>query len=41
VERGELSGLLGALEAGDLDVIKTEHLCLFDGQPGYALGHGQ
>jgi isocitrate dehydrogenase len=24
-----------------LDFIKTEHLCTFDGQPGYSLGQGQ
>jgi isocitrate dehydrogenase len=24
-----------------LDVIKTENLCLFDGEPGYSLGQGQ
>lgn len=29
-----------AVEAG-CDVIKTENLCLFDGEPGFALGHGQ
>jgi isocitrate dehydrogenase len=41
VRRGELVALLGKLERGGLDVIKTEHLCTFDGTPGYALGHGQ
>jgi len=41
VQQGELVALLGALERGGLDVIKTEHLCTFDGAPGYALGHGQ
>jgi isocitrate dehydrogenase len=41
VRQGELVDLLGKLERGGLDVIKTEHLCTFDGAPGYALGHGQ
>jgi isocitrate dehydrogenase len=41
VRHGELVALLGRLEHGGLDVIKTEHLCTFDGAPGYALGHGQ
>ena len=29
-----------AEEAG-FDFIKTEHLCNFDGQPGYSLGQGE
>ncbi|MFM7346524.1 MAG: NADP-dependent isocitrate dehydrogenase [Tagaea sp.] len=29
------------LAAQDTDFIKTEHLCNFDGQPGYSLGQGQ
>ena len=41
VARGELVSLLGALEGGGIEVIKTEHLCTFDGAPGYAMGHGQ
>jgi len=32
--------MLRAAAAG-LDVIKTENLCLFDGEPGYSLGQGQ
>jgi isocitrate dehydrogenase len=32
--------MLGASQQG-LDVIKTENLCLFDGEPGYSLGQGQ
>lgn len=24
-----------------VDFIKTEHLCTFDGEPGYSLGQGQ
>jgi isocitrate dehydrogenase len=41
VARGELVSLLGAFEEDGIEVIKTEHLCTFDGAPGYALGHGQ
>ncbi|MGE5161390.1 MAG: NADP-dependent isocitrate dehydrogenase [Betaproteobacteria bacterium] len=41
VARGELVSLLGAFEDDGIEVIKTEHLCTFDGAPGYALGHGQ
>ena len=33
--------LLSALDAGALDVIKTEHLFTFDGERGYSLGQGQ
>ena len=29
------------LAAQDTDFIKTEHLCNFDGAPGYSLGQGQ
>lgn len=32
-----ISGILGQ----DLDFIKAETLCLFDGQPGFSLGQGQ
>lgn len=33
--------LLHNLVSDGLDFIKTEHLCDFDGQPGYTLGQGQ
>lgn len=33
--------LLASLVDGEIDVIKTENLCTFDGVPGYALGQGQ
>lgn len=33
--------LLGALTDGGIDVIKTENLCTFDGERGFALGQGQ
>jgi isocitrate dehydrogenase len=33
--------LLGALVARQVDVIKTENLCTFDGEQGFALGQGQ
>jgi isocitrate dehydrogenase len=33
--------LLNNVAAHGLDFIKTEHLCTFDGQPGYSLGQGQ
>ena len=34
-------GLMSRLEAAGVDFIKTEHLCDFDGVPGFAAGHGQ
>ncbi len=34
-------GLLQHLAEAQVDFIKTEHLCVFDGQPGYSLGQGQ
>lgn len=33
--------LLTLLATHGLDFIKTEHLCTFDGQPGFSLGQGQ
>ena len=33
--------LLDALTSNGIDVIKTENLCTFDGERGYALGQGQ
>jgi isocitrate dehydrogenase len=33
--------LLENLVSDGLDFIKTEHLCEFDGEPGFALGQGQ
>lgn len=33
--------LLGRVAEAGLDFIKTEHLCTFDGQPGYSLGQGE
>jgi len=33
--------LLRALVGADIDVIKTENLYNFNGQPGYSLGQGQ
>ncbi|HWS76590.1 MAG TPA: isocitrate/isopropylmalate family dehydrogenase, partial [Quisquiliibacterium sp.] len=37
----EVIGLMSRLEAAGIDFIKTEHLCDFDGIPGFAAGHGQ
>jgi isocitrate dehydrogenase len=33
--------VLGAVHAAGLDVIKTEHLYTFGGEPGYSLGQGE
>jgi isocitrate dehydrogenase len=33
--------LLGRLAKSGVDFIKTEHLCTFDGEPGFSLGQGQ
>lgn len=33
--------LMGGIYAANLDFIKAETLCLFDGQPGFSLGQGQ
>jgi len=41
VTHADIVGLLQALTARGVDVIKTENLCTFDGERGYALGQGQ
>jgi isocitrate dehydrogenase len=41
VTHRDILELLGRIEAAGLDFIKTEHLCAFDGTPGFSLGQGQ
>jgi isocitrate dehydrogenase len=36
-----IAELLGRLAKAGIDFIKTEHLCTFDGEPGFSLGQGQ
>lgn len=41
VAHAQVVELLSRLAGGGVDFIKTEHLCTFDGQPGFSLGQGQ
>ncbi len=41
VSQSDVVDLLHNLVSDGLDFIKTEHLCTFDGEAGYALGQGQ
>jgi isocitrate dehydrogenase len=41
VTHTDIVNLLHNLESDRLDFIKTENLCTFDGEAGYALGQGQ
>ena len=41
VTNHDIVELMQALAAKDVDVIKTENLCTFDGERGFALGQGQ
>jgi isocitrate dehydrogenase len=41
VSHQQIISLLGRVHEAGFDFIKTEHLCNFDGQPGYSLGQGQ
>lgn len=41
VKHQQIIALLSRIEALGLDFIKTEHLCTFDGEPGFSLGQGQ
>jgi isocitrate dehydrogenase len=41
VTQQDLIDLLTRVTQGNVDVIKTENLCLFDGERGFALGQGQ
>ena len=41
VSHAQIIALLGRVHEAGFDFIKTEHLCTFDGQPGYSLGQGQ
>ena len=41
IGHADIVALLASLTQGGVDVIKTENLCTFDGERGYALGQGQ
>lgn len=41
VTHGDIVELLSQLNKKGIDFIKTEHLCTFDGVPGFSLGQGQ
>ncbi len=41
ITHADIVALLHSLESDRLDFIKTENLCTFDGEAGYALGQGQ
>jgi isocitrate dehydrogenase len=41
VTHQDIIALLCNITQGDIDVIKTENLCMFDGEQGFALGQGQ
>jgi isocitrate dehydrogenase len=41
VTQRDLLALLSALVEAGVDLIKTEHLCVFDGVSGFSLGQGQ
>lgn len=41
IQHEQIVLLLGQLATAGLDFIKTEHLYLFDGQPGFSLGQGE
>ena len=41
VKHAQVVSLLDRLAKAGLDFIKTEHLCNFDGQPGYSAGQGE
>jgi isocitrate dehydrogenase len=41
ISQRDIVSLLAALTEAGLDVIKTENLCTFDGERGFALGQGQ
>ncbi len=41
VSHADVVTLLSRLGEKGIDFIKTEHLCTFDGQPGFSLGQGQ
>ncbi len=41
IKHAQIIGLMQKLEQAQFDFIKSENLCNFDGEPGYALGQGQ
>ena len=41
LDYAEVIALLGRIYDSGLDVIKTENLCNFDGEPGFSLGQGE
>ncbi len=41
ISKAQVVSLLHRMDEAGIDFIKTEHLCTFDGVPGFSLGQGQ
>jgi isocitrate dehydrogenase len=41
ISHRDIIALLQSITTGGIDVIKTENLCVFDGERGFALAQGQ
>ena len=41
VDHDQIVALLGRIARTGMDFVKTEHLCTFDGEPGYSLAQGE
>jgi isocitrate dehydrogenase len=41
IGHADILALMHRLCQAEIDFVKTEHLCTFDGKPGYSLGQGQ
>ncbi|MCU0805547.1 MAG: hypothetical protein MUF79_10740, partial [Burkholderiales bacterium] len=41
IGHGHIARLMQRAADFDVDFIKTENLCTFDGEPGFSLGQGQ
>jgi isocitrate dehydrogenase len=41
IKNAEIIALMNIIDKAGFDIIKTENLCTFDGEPGFSLGQGQ
>ena len=41
IKNSEIIALMNVIDKAGFEIIKTENLCTFDGEPGFTLGQGQ